>query len=318
MKKNELGKTGLLVSPVGMGILTMGKTQLSLALDEGADLIRYAMSKGINFLDTAEYYETYPYIRKALERGDFEPVISSKSLSPTYSGMKTAIENARRELCRDVIDIFLLHEIRQEPDFEYRLGAFEYLMEAKDKGIIKAIGISTHHVCAAEKAAETAEIDVIFPLINYMGLGIRNGENSGTKEDMAAAIAKAHAAGKGVFTMKAFGGGNLLANYREALDYVAGLKGVNSTMIGMGKYSDIDAAVDYWGGKLEKEYQPDISGKKMYIDQGDCEACGACIERCTSKAIKFNAQGLAEINTAACVGCGYCANVCPVRAIIFL
>ena len=62
-----LGETGIRVSPVGCGVLPMGPGQLALPVEEGAKLICYALSKGINFIDTAQYYRTYPYIRRALE-----------------------------------------------------------------------------------------------------------------------------------------------------------------------------------------------------------------------------------------------------------
>ena len=55
MDKILLGQTGLRVSRVGFGVLTMGETQLHLSQDEGSELISYAISKGINFFDTAEY-----------------------------------------------------------------------------------------------------------------------------------------------------------------------------------------------------------------------------------------------------------------------
>ena len=56
MEKITLGKTGLEVTKVGFGVLTMGETQLNLSEEKGAELISYARSKGINFFDTAEYY----------------------------------------------------------------------------------------------------------------------------------------------------------------------------------------------------------------------------------------------------------------------
>ena len=62
MKKNRLGNTDLYVSPVAFGVLTVGNTQLNLPVSEGAELIKYAIDKGINFFDTAQYYETYPYL----------------------------------------------------------------------------------------------------------------------------------------------------------------------------------------------------------------------------------------------------------------
>ncbi|MDR3242757.1 MAG: 4Fe-4S binding protein, partial [Clostridiales Family XIII bacterium] len=159
-------------------------------------------------------------------------------------------------------------------------------------------------------------IDVIFPLINFRGLGVRNGNRAGSREEMAAAIETASAAGKGVFAMKVFGGGNLSGSYREALDYVKNLPGVTSMMIGFGYRHEIDRIVEYAEGRLDPDYNPDISKKRIRIDQGDCEGCGLCVERCPNRAIFRNANGLAEVNHRLCLTCGYCAPVCPVRAII--
>ena len=132
--------------------------------------------------------------------------------------MEYAIKEALREMELETIDIFLLHEVRQDPDWEYRSGAWRCLVEAKKAGLVKAIGVSTHHVDVAEKMAQVEEADVLFPLINFQSLGIRKGDGPGTKEEMAAAIKANADAGKGVFAMKVFGGGNLTGSYRKALD----------------------------------------------------------------------------------------------------
>lgn len=316
MEKRILGRTGLEVSPIGFGVLTMGKTQLNLSLDEGASVLRYALEHGINFIDTAQYYDTYHFIKKALSGTNFDPVICTKCLSPSYSQMSEAIEEARMSTGKDIIDIFLLHEVRNDGDFELRRGAWECLLEAKAKGIVKAVGISTHHVDVAQQAAEIQELDVLFPLINFKSLGIRKGFGTGTKEEMAAAIEKNADNGKGVFSMKVFGGGNLTGSYIEALDYVSSLKGITSMMVGFGHKHEVDRIIEYIDGTLDKSYVPDISKKKIRIDTGDCEGCGACIEKCPNKAISFNLSGIAEVNHDLCLTCGYCAPVCPVRAII--
>ena len=66
MKRTFLGKTGIEVSIAGFGVLPMGPSQLALPVEEGAAILRYALDRGINFIDTAQYYRTYPYIRAAL------------------------------------------------------------------------------------------------------------------------------------------------------------------------------------------------------------------------------------------------------------
>jgi aryl-alcohol dehydrogenase-like predicted oxidoreductase len=318
MKIKTLGNTNLHVSEVGFGVLTVGGSQLNLPVRQGGELIRYAMERGMNFLDTAQYYRTYPYIREALKGTSYEPVIASKCLYGSYEEMQDAIEEARREMDRDIIDIFLLHEVRSEFDLKCRAGAFECMMDYKSKGKIKAVGLSTHHVDVAQLACEIQDIDVLFPLINFAGLGIRNGDNPGTKEDMAAAIKTASDMGKGVFAMKVFGGGILTGSYVEAVNYVRNLPGITSIMIGFGYPHEIDRIFEMMDGTLSPDYVPDISNKRIFIDQGDCEGCEACLIRCPNQAIFMNETGQANVLYDKCLTCGYCAPVCPVRAIIML
>ena len=274
LKKMLLGNTGIEVSVAGFGILPMGPSQLALPVEEGAKIIRYAFDHGINFIDTAQYYRAYPYISKALESGAYDDVIiCSKCLEADYDSMMEAIDEARKELNRDQIDIFLMHEVRSG-QLEERAGAWEALKEAKKLGLVRAIGLSTHHVDIAMAAAEIEELDVVFPLINYAGLGIRRGDSFATREEMMEAIRMCHRAGKGVFAMKAFGGGSLTAHYQEALQYVFSQPEIASVMIGFGKISEVDDLLNFLEGTMDPTYNPDISKKKVHINHEDCEGCG--------------------------------------------
>ena len=69
-----------------------------------------------------------------------------------------------------------MHEVRNDPDLELRAGAWECLNDYKAKGIVKAIGVSTHHTDVAHKVVDVPECDILFPLINYQSLGIRCGD----------------------------------------------------------------------------------------------------------------------------------------------
>lgn len=316
MKKKWLGNTGIEVSAAGFGVLPMGPSQLALPVEDGAEIIRYALKHGINFLDTAQYYRTYPYISKALEGGEWKDVvICSKSLCWDYEGMMDAILEAREAMGREVIDIFLMHEVRSG-QLELRAGAWQALKDAKAKGLVRAIGLSTHHVDITEAAASMDDLDVVFPLINYAGLGIRKGDEFASKEEMMEAISKCHRAGKGVFSMKAFGGGSLTAHYQQALDYVFSKPEIDSVMIGFGKTTEVDDLLAYLNGSMEPDYNPDVSKKKVYVNQEDCEGCGACKAACPAGAIFYNENGLAEVDHEKCLTCGYCSPVCPVRAVI--
>jgi aryl-alcohol dehydrogenase-like predicted oxidoreductase len=322
MEYRTLGKTDIKVSQLGFGTLTMGFSQKNLSYQEGAALIEYAVRRGVNFLDTAEYYDTYPYIRPALDRlkadGVAVPVISSKSLAGDYDGMRKAVEESLSALDLPYIDIFLLHEVMGMDDFAARSGAWEALKDCKKEGLIKAMGVSTHHIDVAEGMACEEACDVLFPLINVNSLGIRHYSEAGTKEDMETAIKACADQGIGIFTMKAFGGGNLTKDYVKCLDYASAIPGSSAVMIGLASEEQIDKAIAYFDGVLARDYEPDTSDKLMIVEKSDCIGCGCCIKRCNNKAIHWGADGLAEIDQTKCLKCGYCGPVCPMRAIILL
>lgn len=322
MERRKLGKTDIEVTPVGMGTLNMGFSQKDLGFEEGADVILYALERGINFLDTAQYYRTYPFLRRALdtwkEKGGEPPVICSRSLTEDYDDMIDAVYQAMGELDLPFIDIFLLHEVNSRADFKQREGAWKALKEMKAAGKVRAIGVSTHHIDVTMAMSQREDCDVVFCLTNKDSLGIRKGEEPGTCEEMARAIKYCSLKGIGVFTMKAFGGGNLTGDYINCLNYASRVEGSQSVMIGMVNREEVDAAVDYFEGKLDPDYQPDVSKKRMIIEQTDCLGCGRCKKRCSNGAIHWNDNGLAEIDQHKCLRCGYCAPVCPVRAIILM
>ena len=89
-------------------------------------------------------------------------------------------------------------------------------------------------------------------------------------------------------------------------------------MVGFSSVSEIDGMISYIEGRMPKGYNPDVSAKKMWIEESDCEGCGSCLKACQSRAIFYNERGLAQIKEELCLTCGYCAAACPVRAIIMV
>ncbi|WP_418792292.1 aldo/keto reductase [Phosphitispora sp. TUW77] len=307
MEYRELGKTGIRVSRLCFGVLTVGPLQAGLPIDAGAKVIRYALENGVSFLDTAQYYKTYPYIKQALKRYSGEVVLASKSYAYTREMMQDAVEEARKETGRDMIDIFLLHEQESALTIKGHWEAYEYLLECKQKGIIRAAGISTHTVPAVLDACEIPEIDVIHPLYNYKGIGIINGDVN----KMAQAIAAAAAAGKGIYSMKPLGGGNLLAESREAFDFVLKNSNLHSIAVGMKTLEEVNMNVLIFSGKDVPE---SISTKvksiprKVHFEPW-CTGCGKCANMCTAGAIRIE-NGRAYADPAHCRVCGYCGPVC--------
>lgn len=315
MNYNVLGDTKIKVSELCFGVLPMGPNQFGLSPDKGGELIREGILNGINFLDTAQSYNTYPHIRKALDslQGTKDDVvIATKSAVSTYKEMKSAVEEARTALDRNVIDIFHLHAARVDSNvFKDREGALECLVDCKVKGIIKAVGISTHSVDAVRAAMDRDEVDVIFPIINKEGLGILHG----TKEEMVDAIKEASLKGKGLYAMKALGGGNLLEDREGAFNYVRKLPGISSVAVGMVNHDELRMNLNIFEGQsVPDELANATIREKGLIVQSFCKGCGRCVDICPNMAMSV-IDGKAHNNREKCILCGYCAPVCPEFAI---
>jgi aryl-alcohol dehydrogenase-like predicted oxidoreductase len=176
MEYRVLGNTGIKVSRMCFGGLTVGPLQANLPIEVGAEVIAEAFNRGVNFIDTAQLYKTYPYIKRALEICEKKDiVIASKSYAYDEETAKKSLDEALTELNRDTIDIFLLHEQESEHTLRGHYEALKYYLKMKELGIIRAIGISTHTIRAVEAAAKMEEIDVIHPIINIKGIGIQDG-----------------------------------------------------------------------------------------------------------------------------------------------
>lgn len=308
----ELGNTGIKVSRLCFGGLVIGPLQADFPPEKGAEVIAKAFELGVNFVDTAELYGTYPHIREAIRRSGFKPVIATKSYAYSADGARESLEKARRELDVDVIDIFLMHEQESRLTLRGHREALEYYIEAKQKGLVRAVGVSSHNVEVVEACSDMPEIDVVHPLINKKGIGI----GDGTIEQMLAAVKKAYGNGKGIYSMKALGGGNLLNSFRESLDFVLKLPFVHSIAVGMQSVEEVIMNVCIFSGQ---PVPPEISKalerkpRKLHIDYW-CEGCGKCVERCRNHAMKLD-NGKAAAEKERCALCGYCSSVCPVFAI---
>jgi len=309
MEYRILGNTGIKVSRLCFGGLTVGPLQANLSVEAGAEIIAEAFSLGVNFIDTAEIYETYSHIRRALqitERKDI--VIASKSYAYDEETAKKSVFKALQELKTDHIDIFLLHEQESQHTLRGHFEALTYYLKMKQEGIIKAVGISTHTIAAVLAASIMEEIDVIHPIINKYGIGIQDG----TRDEMLTSISKAYDNGKGIYGMKAIGGGNLIHSVDESLNYVLELPQLHAIAVGMQTKEEVMANVLKFSGKeVPAEITNKISLKKRrLLIEPWCTGCGLCIKHCGHKALE-RIENQTTINPDKCVLCGYCSKYCP-------
>ncbi|OPZ84895.1 MAG: 2,5-diketo-D-gluconate reductase A [Firmicutes bacterium ADurb.Bin419] len=290
------------------GTLPMAYFQNNLSINQGAELIRYAIKKGIDFFDTAELYQTYDIIREGIKGSSDKVKISTKTHANNYKDAKQHVETALNKLERNYIDIFYIHAPKVENPFVVRADALQCLLEYKSKGVIKHIGIASHRVDTIWEAADSEYIDVVFALINLAGIGIM----AGTKEDMECAIDYAYKKNKQVVAMKVLGGGNLIKNAEKAIDYVLRNPSIQSAAVGMVSKQEIDINYNYFNNiEISNSQWEEVKHKQRGIRiLNFCKGCMKCTAMCSANAIQ-NIDGKAVVDRERCTLCGYCAANCP-------
>jgi aryl-alcohol dehydrogenase-like predicted oxidoreductase len=308
MEYRLLGRTGIRVSRLCFGSLTIGPLQANLSVREGARLIELALDKGVNFIDTADLYGTYPQIKRAIRHRKEKPVLASKSYAYSKEGMYDSLQRALSEMDVPCVDIFLLHEQESHLTLKGHREALEYLLEAKRDGLVRAVGFSCHTVAALVAAQSMPEIDVVHPLINVKGVGIRDG----TVEDALRALAVLHKRGTGVFAMKPLGGGHLIGQSKEAFHFVRSQPHLDSVAVGMASPEEIE----YNCALFANEDIPDVVGQQLSQKRRRlqihhwCTGCASCQSHCPQDALRI-LDGKMSVYEASCVLCGYCGAHCP-------
>ena len=250
--KVNLGKTGLKVPRVAFGTGSAGwkkeSNQTRLGVKKFVELSQYAYDKGIQFFDTADMYGSHTYVREALKVIPRDKVtILTKLMTYDQEGwyktepFQVSLDRFRKEIGTEYFDIFLLHCMTNgQWTTEYR-KYMDSLSEAKEKGIIKAVGISCHDMDAMTEAASNPWVDILFARINYKGAKM-----DGTPDKVMKVLETARINGKGVIGMKVFGMGDLIKDDQreKSLNYVIKSGNVHCMTLGLESKEEVDDAVD--------------------------------------------------------------------------
>ena len=233
LHKVTFGKTGLEVSRLCVG--TDYRDFYGNA-DLGSALLMRAYELGVNFWDTADDYGAHPAIREALRSLDRSRiVIATKTYGKERSDVLESIERSLQEMETPYIDVFMLHAVDTVQEFRNRSQALRAIIEAKEKGLIRAVGLSTHSAQMTWTLAEIPEIEVVLTVLNKAGLRM-----SGSLNEMERATRRIYEAGKAVYLMKALARGKLADNVESALNYVYKLPYVHSVSIGMKSLNELE------------------------------------------------------------------------------
>ncbi len=161
MKLKELGQTGIQVSPLGLGTVKFGRDQqvkypwdFKIPDDKAVqELLSLAQDLGINLLDTAPAYGNSEERLGQLLVNRQDWVIVSKVGEAFENGRshfdfsakttRNTIENSLKKLNTDYLDVVLVHSDGNDQQLIEQEDAVETLMQLKQEGLIRAVGLST-------------------------------------------------------------------------------------------------------------------------------------------------------------------------------
>ena len=151
MQYRTLGRTGIKVTPYGLGALMFATQVGNSDPKDSIRIIHKALDAGINLIDTADAYGDSEEIVGAALKGRRDNVVLTTKVSrpmgtdPNQQGasrrwIMTAIENSLRRLQTDHIDVYQIQRPDPDTDIEETLSAMTDLVRS---GKVRAIGTST-------------------------------------------------------------------------------------------------------------------------------------------------------------------------------
>ncbi|MBQ4075509.1 MAG: aldo/keto reductase [Clostridia bacterium] len=309
MNYRRLGKTGLMVSEIGLG----GEWLERHNAEECKAIIDHCEAKGINILDC---WMSEPNVRSNIgtaikgrrEKWYIQGHIGSTWQNGQYvrsrniDGAKAAFQDLLDRFQTDYIDLGMIHYVDDEEDWNNIInGEFlAYVQQLKAEGRIRHIGMSTHNPTIAKLAVESGIIEMMLFSINpaFDMLPVNGDAEVYFGDDFSTAVdgisperielyKLCEQNGVGITVMKGYAGGRLFDAKRspfgvalsplQCLHYCLTRPAVASVMVGFNDIHQIDQAVSYeTASDAEKDYASVLANAPLHSYSGQCTYCGHC------------------------------------------
>jgi len=309
MNYRRLGKTGLMVSEIGLG----GEWLERHNAEECKAIIDHCEAKGINILDC---WMSEPNVRSNIGtaiKGRREKWYIQGHIGSTWQNgqyvrsrnikeAKTAFQDLLDRFQTDYIDLGMIHYVDDEEDWNNIIsGEFlVYVRQLKAEGRIRHIGMSTHNPTIAKLAAESGIIEMMLFSINpaFDMLPVNGDAEVYFGDDFSTAVdgisperielyKLCEQNGVGITVMKGYAGGRLFDAKRspfgialsplQCLHYCLTRPAVASVMVGFNDIHQIDQAVSYeTASDAEKDYASVLANAPLHSYSGQCTYCGHC------------------------------------------
>ena len=318
MDRVRFGKTGLLVSKIAFGGIPIQR----LSIRDAVDVVRGAISLGVNFIDTANGYtdseEKIGQAIKGMQRDNL--IIASKSGARDKKTFNEHLDLSLKRLGTDYIDLYQHHGVSTDEHYDALFlegGVYEAMMEGVHAGKIRFPAISSHSVPLSLRIIKDGKFSSLQLPFNYV-------------DDEAAneVIPLAKASDIGFIAMKPFGGG-LLTDARMSMKFLMQFDSIIPDP-GIEKISEIEEIVHIIesGESFTEADTIEIERAKAELGARWCHRCDYCqpcpegiaismaltvesfFKRMPYSRVEMLAARMME-TARSCTGCRTCVSKCP-------
>ena len=315
MVKVTLGNTGITVEKNAFGALPIQR----ISTQEAVKLLRKAYESGVTFFDTARFYtDSEEKLGEAFEGMREKVYIATKTGATDAEGFWKDIHTSLKNLRTDYIDIYQFHNPAFCPKPGDGSGLYEAMLEAREKGMVRHIGITNHRLSVAHEAVESGLYETLqFPFC-YLA----------TEKDVEL-VEKCREAGMGFIAMKALSGG-LITDSAAAYAFLAQYEHV-LPIWGVQREKELDEFLSYIENPpaMNEELAAVIAKDREELLGDFCRGCGYCmpcpvgieINNCARMSLLIRrSPSAAQLTSQAqekmkkiedCLHCGRCKSKCP-------
>jgi aryl-alcohol dehydrogenase-like predicted oxidoreductase len=237
-----LGRTGEAVTIFGLGGEGVLRTHGRMA--EAVAVIHRALDLGVNYYDSAPAYAgCLDYLGEGLAGRRDGVFVASKTHDRSRDGSRRLLDDTLARLRTDHLDLWQLHDLRTMRDLDQifgKGGAMEALLEAREAGRVRYLGLTGHHDPAIlQEAMRRFAFDTLLVALNAA--------DRHRLSFIESVLSDANANGLGIIAMKVYGAGTLVGPHGltsdEALSYALTLDGVSTAIIGCKTAAEVEENV---------------------------------------------------------------------------
>jgi predicted aldo/keto reductase-like oxidoreductase len=318
VEKIRLGKTNMFVSRLGFGGIPIQR----LSDDDAVAVVKRCLDLGITFLDTANGYTTSEErIGKAIAGRREEVVLATKSLSRKPQGVEKHLNLSLQRLNVKYIDLYQFHSVGDKAALDTVLapdGPMSVVEKARENGLVKHIGITSHQIDIAKEAVACGRFETIMFPLNFV---------TDEAADELIPLAKKHDVG--FIVMKPLSGG-MIDNAKIAIKYLLQFPDI-VTIVGFEKIPEIEEIVGIYEGPQAITATEKKKMQKLKDELGTsfchrCDYCQPCSEGIMISTVMMYPQLVRRLppehifsgfwgqimeKAEDCIECSECEERCP-------